>query len=75
MQLNSLVATVRATLSARQARQANPTQTFEPPSIPFRFLSTEEQRVKAEHDAFNAKVSTRQVRRRLTRPWKQRATT
>jgi len=72
MQINALALAVAQLLRARQMpRVATPAT----PSIPFRFLSTAEQRVKAERDAFNAKVSTRQVRRRLTRPWKQRATT
>lgn len=72
MQIKALTLAVAQLLRARQMpRVATPAA----PSVTFRSLSPEEQRVEAERVAFNAKVQTRQVRRRLTRPWKQRATT
>jgi len=75
MQLNLLVRSLMAALAVTQTKRAAPQRLSAGGTkpTPFTFLSEEERRANAERDAFNAKVNTRQVRRRLSRPWKQRA--
>ena len=71
MQPNLLMSAISAALVMRLAAP-QPRSAGVPKAIPFRFLSAEERAANVERDAFNTKVNTRQVRRRLTRPWKQR---